>query len=325
MAEADKPQRSLRGALMTDIEGVKLTNKERSFLCHPSIGAVILFSRNFESRKQLSGLIADIRSLRDPALLIAVDQEGGRVQRFRDGFHTLPPLLTIGDRYDEDNEAGLQLAYETGKRMAGELIEVGVDFSFAPVLDTADPRSEVIGDRAFHADPIIVTALASRYIDGMHDAGMKATGKHFPGHGGVHGDSHLLLPVDKRSMQTLFMGDMRPYRKLGDKLDAVMTAHIQYPRVTDELPTFSWIWLRKVLRQELNFNGLIFSDDLTMKGANAGGNIQTRAIRALEAGCDMVLVCNDPKAARAVASELEGRASPHQVRLQSMVGMQPPL
>lgn len=309
---------TLRGALMTDVEGLTLTVQEKIFLQHPSVGAVILFSRNFESREQIASLIKDIKSLRDPALLIAVDQEGGRVQRFKDGFHLLPPLLTIGDRYDEDSEAGLKLAYELGKRMAEELIEVGVDFSFAPVLDCADERSEVIGDRAFHTEPVVITALANRYIEGMHDAGMKATGKHFPGHGGVHGDSHLVQPVDRRSMQTLYRSDMRPYRKLGARLDAVMTAHVQFPKVDDDLPTFSWIWLRKVLRQELGFRGLIFSDDLTMKGAHSAGKIEQRATKALEAGCDMVLVCNSPKDSQKVAKHLESRSAPHQVRLQRM-------
>lgn len=319
MADNPVKQLILRGPLMVDIDGQALQADERDFLQHPSVGGIILFERNFQSKSQISDLIAEIKSLRDHPLLVAVDQEGGRVQRFKEGFEALPPLLEIGNLYDQDSEAGLQRAFDLGKRMASELVEVGVDFSFAPVLDRADMKSQIIGDRAFHADPVAICALASRYIDGVHEAGMKATGKHFPGHGGVHGDSHLMQPTDKRSLQTLFQGDMRPYRKLGNKIDAVMTAHIQFSTISKELPTFSWYWLRKILRQELKFKGLIFSDDLIMKGAHSAGSIQQRATLALEAGCDMILVCNDSKAARSVAKHLEKRPPPHQLRLANMV------
>jgi len=288
------------GAVMLDAEGLTLNPDDIRRLRNPGVGGVILFSRNFESRVQVTELISEIKNLREPQLLIAVDQEGGRVQRFKDGFTTIPPMAVFGQLYDEveDNvEQGrqqvLKLASSTAQLMAEELLECGVDLSFAPVLDLGLHGETVIGNRAFHADPEKLIKLADAFIDGMRSAGMQATGKHFPGHGHVIADSHLETPVDTREFEHIYQHDMQPFIALKDRLGAVMTAHIEFPSIDAALPTFSKHWLQDVLRKQIGFKGLIFSDDLTMHGALVGGSITQRADLALKAGCDMVLVCND--------------------------------
>lgn len=287
------------GSLMLDVEGLELAAADIRRLQDASVGGVILFARNFQSREQVSDLNKEIRQLREPELLIAVDQEGGRVQRFQAGFTQLPPMSAFGrllDAPDADKTAVLALARNTAQLMAEEVIACGVDFSFAPVLDLAMHEDTVIGDRAFHADPEKLIAIALAFIQGMNAAGMQATGKHFPGHGHVLVDSHLETPVDQRQLSDIEALDMRPFIALKNQLSAVMTAHIDYSDIDKALPTFSSFWLQKILRQQIGFNGLIFSDDLSMHGACIGGNIVERAELALKAGCDMLLVCNDPAA-----------------------------
>ncbi len=240
-----------RGPLMVDVAGLSLTNEERDFLQHPAVGAVILFSRNYDSPSQLKNLVAQIKRIRSPSLLIAVDQEGGRVQRFREHFFTLPPLESLGTDILTNPQQALQRAFNGARLMALELRQYGIDFSFAPVLDIANPSSEVIGNRGFHQQPDCITQLASAYVDGMVSAGMQATGKHFPGHGGVAEDSHLETPTDLHSLETLMRSDLKPYRELGNQLAAVMTAHVAFPNVDQDLPTFSSFWIQKELRQTL--------------------------------------------------------------------------
>lgn len=292
------------GPVMLDIEGTALTAEDRELLRHPNVGGVILFARNYESPEQLRRLTAEIHGLRHPELVIAVDQEGGRVQRFRTGFTPLPPMHMLGRHYDLDREHALQLAESCGWLMAAELRAAGVDLSFAPVLDLDYGLSEVIGDRAFHRDPEVVARLAGRFIVGMHDAGMAAVGKHFPGHGGVAADSHHALPEDRRGYADL-LDDMRPYELLIPAgLAGVMIAHVVYSRL-DRMPAgFSRWWLRTELRVRFRFQGAVFSDDLSMAGAAFAGTPVARAALALEAGCDVVLVCNDRPAAVAVIDSL---------------------
>ncbi|WP_455384049.1 beta-N-acetylhexosaminidase [Acidihalobacter prosperus] len=295
------------GPLMLDLEGLELSAVEREMLRHPQTGGVILFSRNYESVEQLGALVESIHAVRDPHLLVAVDHEGGRVQRFREGFTRLPPAAAIGRAYDADREHGRELAKQAGWLMAAELRAVGLDFSFAPVLDLAHGVSGVIGDRAFHRDPQAVAILAQAYVHGMREAGMAAVGKHFPGHGGVREDSHLTLPEDTRSLERILAADTVPFAQLAaDGLAGIMPAHVRYAEI-DELPAgFSRYWLNTVLRQRLGFQGAIFSDDLSMAGAEFIGDYPARAHAALEAGCDMVLVCNHPQGAAEVLDALAG-------------------
>jgi beta-N-acetylhexosaminidase len=278
---------------MVDLRGVELDAEERELLQHPLVGSVILFTRNFADGGQLSRLIADIRAVRSPALLVAVDHEGGRVQRFRKGFSQLPAARMIGRRYDVDRQAGLELARASGWLMAAELRAFGIDLSFAPVTDLDYGVNEVIGDRAFHRDPDAVAALAGAYMAGMRDAGMAATAKHFPGHGAVIADSHVTLPVDRRPFAELER-DLIPYRRLiANGLAAVMMAHIVFSEI-DPLPaSLSSFWVRKVLREDLRFHGAVFTDDLGMQAAAAGGSMLERARQALSVGCDVLPVCND--------------------------------
>ena len=285
-----------RGPVMLDVKGTQLNDNDIRRLRDPSVGGVILFSRNFESRNQLRTLIDEIRAQRDPELLIAVDQEGGRVQRFREGFTRIPPMAVFGKLYDEapeDKEAILARVRACARLLAQELIDCGVDFSFAPVLDLGLHADTVIGDRAFHAQPETLEVIAAAFIEGMQPGGMQATGTHCPGHGHVLADSHLETPVDHRPFDDILLQDMQPFIGLKDRLGAVMTAHIAFPTVDNALPTFSRTWLRSILREEIGFQGLIFSDDLSMHGAHVAGGIVERAKAALDAGCDMVLVCND--------------------------------
>ncbi len=293
------------GPLIVDISGETLTAQDIALLKSSAIGGIILFSRNFSSPQQLTELTREIRGLRSPPLLIFVDQEGGRVQRFQNGFFRLPAAREIGLKYQQDMQHGLQLARKLGMIMAAELIMTGVDISFAPVLDCEHPESRVIGDRSFSSDPNVVATLAGEFVRGMRQAGMAATGKHYPGHGGVKEDSHEIQPVDERDFSALFERDLLPFRKLTGHLSGIMTAHVQYPRIDTVIPSFSSYWLDTVLRQRLGFTGIIFSDDLTMGGAEQGGKPVERALMALEAGCDMILVCNDRTGVLEIASQLE--------------------
>lgn len=283
------------GPVMLGVEGATLTVADRERLAHPSVGGVILFARNYESPAQVSALVADMRAAREPALLVAVDHEGGRVQRFRDGFSAVPPMRTLGERYDGDPAGALDDARRWGRVIADELGACGLDFSFTPVLDLDHGASAVIGHRAFHADPDAVVALAAALCDGLHAGGMSAVGKHFPGHGRVAADSHVDLPVDLRPLEAIAADDLAPFAALIARraIDGVMPAHIVYPSVAPEPAGFSPRWLGAILRGELGFDGMIFSDDLEMAGAHGAGDIVARADAAADAGCDMVLACND--------------------------------
>jgi beta-N-acetylhexosaminidase len=293
-------------------------------LAHPQVGSVILFARNYESPAQLSRLVAEIHAVRSPALLVAVDQEGGRVQRFRDGFTRLPPLREIGRRYTSDRAAGLALARELGWLMAAELRGVGVDMSFAPCVDLDYGVSSVIGDRALHADAGAVGELAVAYMLGMRDAGMAATAKHFPGHGAVAADSHVALPVDRREWPDL-QADFDPYRRLiANGLPSVMVAHVVFPAVDGHPASLSRRWVGEVLRGDLGFAGAVFADDLSMGGAAAFGDIVARAALAREAGCDVLPVCNDRAAAAALLDAMRLAPDPvTQMRLARLHGRDP--
>lgn len=292
------------GPLMIDVAGLELSDLDRERLVHPLVGGVILFARNYASPSQLEALTAEIRALRRPPLLVAVDHEGGRVQRFRQGFTRLPPMRRLGECWDRDPAAALAAARDTGYVLAAELRVGGVDLSFTPVLDLDYGRSQVIGDRALHGDPEAVAALAGALIEGLHAAGMAACGKHFPGHGFAEADSHLAIPVDDRERLAI-AADMLPYGRL--RLDAVMPAHVIYPKVDHRPAGFSPVWLR-ILREEIGFEGVIFSDDLSMEGAAVAGGIVERADAAWAAGCDMLLVCNAPEAVGTLLAKWRGVA-----------------
>jgi len=297
---------------MVDIEGLHLQAHERERLRHPLVGGVILFARNFADRAQLQALCADIHGACTPPLLIAADQEGGRVQRFRsDGFTPLPSMAALGRLWDAHPARALGVAADLGLVLASELRACGVDLSFAPVLDLAWGPSQVIGDRALHAGAPAVLALATALIQGFAQAGLAACGKHFPGHGWAAADSHHEMPVDERSLERILADDVLPYRLLGDALlPAVMPAHVVYPEV-DALPAgFSPVWIQEVLRTRLEYDGLVFSDDLTMEAASVAGDIHARAQAALQAGCDMVLVCNRPDLADQLLAQLSVSSRP---------------
>ncbi|HBC57314.1 MAG TPA: beta-N-acetylhexosaminidase [Gammaproteobacteria bacterium] len=281
---------------MLDVGSLHLGEEDRERLQHPMVGGVILFSRNFRDADQLAELITEIRQL-NTDVVIAVDQEGGRVQRFRHGFERLPPLASLGRWYDEDSQAALEGARVLGFLMAVELVTKDIDLSFAPVLDLHLGISGVIGDRAFHAEPMVVTQLASAYIEGMNAAGMRATAKHFPGHGSVVEDSHFELPRDERTFEQICQQDLLPFQTLIKKMSALMTAHLVVPEVDNSLITFSEKWLKDILRGELGFQGVIFSDDLSMNAAQSLGSAAKRAEAAWSAGCNVLLVCNDSGAA----------------------------
>jgi beta-N-acetylhexosaminidase len=286
------------GPVMLDVAGTELTPDDGARLRHPLAGGVILFARNYESPRQLAELTAAIHVLRSPPLLVAVDHEGGRVQRFRDGFTRIPAMRDLGRIWDEHPKRARHLAQQAGYVLAAELRACGVDFSFTPVLDVDFGASSVIGDRAFHSDPQAIAELAHGLLQGMRQAGMQTVGKHFPGHGFVRADSHLEIPVDERSYTDIELCDLIPFRRMVNYgLTAVMPAHVIYPRVDKYPAGFSAIWLKKILRGELGFEGCIFSDDLSMEGAAVAGGIVQRAEAALNAGCDMVLVCNKPASA----------------------------
>jgi beta-N-acetylhexosaminidase len=291
---------------MVDVVGLELRPDEREMIAHPLVGGVILFARNYASPQQLRALTSAIHALRAPPLLVAVDHEGGRVQRFMEGFTRLPPMRTLGRIYDRERAVAQHLAGAAGVVLAAELAAHGVDFSFAPVLDLDYGESSVIGDRAFHGEPEAVAALAGALVSGMSRIGMGAVGKHFPGHGFVRADSHHEVPIDERDFETIAVKDLAPYRALiREGLAGVMPAHVIYPKVDPRPAGFSSIWLKDILRGRLGFDGMVFSDDLSMEGAGVAGGIVDRARSAFAAGCDMVLVCNAPDAAQTLLDELE--------------------
>jgi len=308
------------GPLMVDVEGLSLTKEDRSLLKHPFVGGLILFSRNYASVEQVSELITSIKEHR-PELIIAVDQEGGRVQRFKSSLTRLPPLESVGRLYDNSPDLATAYATELGWIMASEMLALGVDISFAPVLDLAYGVSSIIGDRALHSKPVLVSMLGGAYIEGMNEAGMVATGKHFPGHGAVQADSHLELPLDSRSLEAIKQHDIIPFKSLAKQLGGIMPAHIVYEKV-DALPAgFSLYWLQTVLRNELGFSGVIFSDDLSMEGAAMAGSYAQRAEKALAAGCDMILVCNCREGVNAVlADDQVTQQSANQQRIHALRG-----
>ncbi|MGC3980776.1 MAG: beta-N-acetylhexosaminidase [Steroidobacteraceae bacterium] len=298
------------GPLMIDLLGKELLPEEREMLKHPLVGGIILFTRNFESREQIQHLVAEVRAVRSPPLLVAVDYEGGRVQRFRKDFTVLPPMRVIGQAYDQNPQAGLKLAQQSGWLLAAELRAVGIDLSFGPVVDLDYGASSVIGDRAFHRDARVVGDLAVAMMHGMRDAGMCAVAKHFPGHGAVVADSHVALPVDRRRYVDM-ENDIHPYTRLIDnQLPAVMAAHVVFERVDSVPASFSRKWLVDELRGKLGFTGAVFSDDLSMEGASIMGPIPQRAHKALAAGCDMVLICNNRDAALQTLQQLKLEPDP---------------
>jgi beta-N-acetylhexosaminidase len=283
------------GPAVIDVVGLALTDDDRRRLSHPAAGGVILFARNFDTPEQLAALCEEIARLREPELPICVDHEGGRVQRFKSGFTLLPPMRQLGKLWDRDRPAGKATARAAAYIAAAELAAHGVDFSFAPVLDIDFGTSGVIGDRALHFDPTAVAALGVALVQGFADAGMAACGKHFPGHGFCEADSHVAVPTDPRSFAEIWKKDIVPYKPAIDAgLAAIMPAHVIYSQVDPEPAGYSKYWLQEVLRGKLGFDGLIFSDDLSMEGASTAGGIPERARAALGAGCDMVLLCNDP-------------------------------
>lgn len=307
------------GALMLDLEGLHLNDDERQLLARSVVGGVILFSRNYSDPQQLRTLVAEIRQC-NPQLLLAVDQEGGRVQRFREGFVKLPPLHTLADIYAESREEGRRLSHLHAWVMASEILYYGLDFSFAPVLDLYNPESEVIAERAFADNVTVVCDLATAYIEGMHEAGMIATGKHYPGHGTVVADSHVSLPRDERSADEILDNDYKVFANLVNLLDGVMPAHVVYPQIDEQSAGFSKVWIQEKLRAQLGFEGVVFSDDLSMVAAHASGDPVQRAEKAFAAGCDMVLACNDRDAALAIADYLEAIEHPGNHRLANLQG-----
>lgn len=299
------------GPVMLGLEGLELTAEEKDILRHPLVGGIILFTRNYRTLEQLTALVKSIHALRQPRLLVAVDQEGGRVQRLREGFTRLPAVRRLGEIYDGDCQRARQLARITGWLMATELRAVGVDFSFAPVLDLDRGVSGIIGDRAFHYAPEAVTDLAHAYASGMQQAGMAAVGKHFPGHGSVTADSHLELPVDERPYADIATADLLVFeRMIHHGLTGIMPAHVVYSQVDPQPAGFSSLWLKDILRHRLGFQGVIFSDDLDMAAAATLGRPVERAGAALAAGCDMVLACNDRQAALDILDNLKDPADP---------------
>ncbi len=299
------------GPVMLDIDGLHLSPADRDLLREPAVGGVILFTRNFASPEQVADLVDNIRALRSPPLLIAVDHEGGRVQRFREGFTAIPPMRRIGREYDRDTESGLRAAREAGWMIGSELRAVGIDLSFAPCLDLDWGVSEIIGDRSFGRSPGVVATLAGAFCRGLRDAGMAAVAKHFPGHGAVVADSHEKLPFDRREYSDV-LDDMQPYERLSgmNLIAGIMTAHVVYPNIDSTPASFSEVWIQRELRDRIGFGGAVFSDDLSMKATRDYGSMAERARLALNAGSDMVLVCNDRNAAQRTVAALSDYSNP---------------
>ena len=277
------------GRLMTSLEGTSLTFEDKNLLLNKHVGGIILFSKNFESQLQIQSLCSEIKAVKEN-IIIAVDQEGGRVQRFKNEFTVLPSMQDLGDYANKKNNMGI--CHEIGWLMASELVASGIDISFAPVLDVDRETSSIIGNRAFSNDPKLLIKLARNFINGMNEAGMQATGKHFPGHGGIFEDSHISEPVDTRSYEQLIELDLKPFTELKDNLGAMMTAHITFPNIDSVCVSYSNLWIKEILRERLAFHGIVFSDDLSMKGAG-DYSMGEKALKSIEAGCDMVLVCNN--------------------------------
>ena len=309
------------GVLMIDIDSTALTAEDVSLIKQAQVGGVILFARNVADAAQVRALCDDIR-YHNPDILIGVDQEGGRVARLREGFTSLPPMGKLGDLFDQDPSRSLSCAYDCGYLMAAEVLAVGIDFSFAPVLDR-DGISQVIGDRSFHQEPQVIVALATQFMRGMRAAGMATTGKHFPGHGAIAPDSHVSEAIDDRSLDEIMASDMQPFAQTLPWLDALMPAHVMFSQVDTKPAGFSKIWLQDILRKQLNFNGVVFSDDLSMAGAQAAGDVSARVHAAIEAGCDIALVCNDRVAAHEAAEAAQDLPYPNQKRIKTMCGQIP--
>lgn len=282
------------GPIIVDLAVTKLLPQEKAMLKHPGVGGVILFSRNFSSTEQLADLVNSIKDVAGRDLLVCVDQEGGRVQRFREGFTRLPDFRTMGQIYDVDPSRGLELAWSSGYVMATELMAYGIDFSLSPVLDIDRRLNECIGDRSYHGQIEVIIQLATRQIKGIQEAGMIAVAKHFPGHGGVSTDSHYAVATDSRDRDIIFDEDIVPFKQLiqQNMLAGVLVSHVIFSDIDPKQVGYSSFWLKTLLREKLKFDGVIFSDDLTMAGAKIGGDLSDRAIQALEAGCDKILICN---------------------------------
>ena len=315
------------GPLMIDLAGTEISSEERAWLQHPAVGGVILFTRNFVDKAQLTELVADLHSIKEAKLLIAIDQEGGRVQRLREGFIAYPPMRELGKLYDQHPERALQLSNKIASCLAQELREIGIDFTFAPVLDLDSGCSTVIGDRAFHCDADIVSLLAEQFIQGLSRGGMAAVGKHFPGHGSVVGDSHEMLPVDSRHVEEMLAADLIPFQRLINAgIAGLMTAHVVYQQSEAIPASFSHYWIGELLRGQFNYQGVVFSDDLTMQGAQTYGGIEQRLHAALDAGCDMALICNSPQDIPLAIASLEDYSNATaQQRLEKFYGRSPSL
>lgn len=297
------------GPVVLDPTGLALGDDDRRRLLHPAVGGVILFAHNYQGPEQLAALCAEIRALRTPELLICADHEGGRVQRFREGFTAIPPMRSLGALWDRDREAARAAAHAAGYAIAAELDAHGLDFSFTPVLDLDYGASSVIGNRALHFDPNAVGALGAELIKGLAAGGMQAVGKHFPGHGFAALDSHVAVPRDERQVAAIMKKDVAPYRAAIEAgLGGVMPAHVIFTRADPEPAGYSRYWLQEVLRGKLGFQGLIFSDDLSMEGASTAGGVPERARAALAAGCDMALLCKDPEGQDKLLESLGGTA-----------------
>jgi beta-N-acetylhexosaminidase len=307
------------GPLMIDIAGTRLSDLDRERLCHPLVGGIILFTRNYENPDQLAALTSEIHALRTP-FLIAVDHEGGRVQRFRDGFTRLPAMAALGRLWDRQPAAAIEAGHQVGYVLAAELRSCGVDYSFTPVLDLDYGPSRVIGDRAFHRQPEAVVALAGALVSGLRTGGMSSCGKHFPGHGYVIPDSHVELPVDDRSLEAM-QEDLIPYREI--RLDAVMAAHVIYDCMDCNTAVFSNKWIN-YLRNDISFEGAVFTDDLSMQGAGVVGGMLNRVDTAYRAGCDMLVVCNAPEAVGEVLADWHPQVDPARgKRIAALIPKQP--
>jgi beta-N-acetylhexosaminidase len=285
-------QKNINTKLMLDIDSYSLSNDEINLLGNPFVAGVILFSRNIKSQSQIQALCNQIKSI-NPDLLIAVDQEGGRVQRLEIGCTKLPSMHQLSEYCSINNFSNIDFARDLGWLMASEVLASGIDLSFAPVLDLDLSRSSVIGDRSFGDDPHQVIKIASLFIDGMNEAGMVAVGKHFPGHGGIFSDSHYEYVEDLRSLNDLEKHDLLPFKALKNKLGGIMTAHVSFPKVDKHIATFSRFWLTNILREKIDFQGIIFSDDLSMKGTDSAGSVLQKVKQAIDAGCNILLICND--------------------------------